>query len=80
MTATRRAFAVLVIGCYLILAACAGSGESATGIMNEQDESQILAVLQASVAAWNRGDLKGHLAIYDPSVTAMTKKRPPSDD
>jgi len=44
--------------------------------MNEQDESQILAALQSSVAAWNRGDLKGHLASYDPSVTVMTKNGP----
>jgi ketosteroid isomerase-like protein len=44
--------------------------------MNEQDESQIMAALRASVAAWNRGDLKGHLAIYDQSVTVMTKIGP----
>ncbi|MEP6998342.1 MAG: nuclear transport factor 2 family protein [Betaproteobacteria bacterium] len=36
----------------------------------------MLAVLQASADAWNRGDLKGHLEIYDPSVTVMTKSGP----
>lgn len=36
----------------------------------------MMAALQASAAAWNRGDLAGHLAIYDESVTAMTKSGP----
>ena len=76
-TATKRAFATsLVAGCCLMLVACAGLSQSPTGIMNKQDESQIVAALQASVEAWNRGDLKGHLAIYHPSVTVMTKKGP----
>lgn len=51
----------------LLLAACASM---------PNDESQILAVLNASTDAWNRGSLAGHLAIYDPSVTAMTKQGP----
>jgi ketosteroid isomerase-like protein len=74
---TKRAFAAsLLAGCCLMPGACAGPSQSPTGIMNERDESQILAALQASVEAWNRGDLKGHLAIYDPSVTVMTKNGP----
>lgn len=36
----------------------------------------MLASLAASAESWNRGDLKGHLAIYDPAVTAMTKNGP----
>ena len=36
----------------------------------------MLAALKASTEAWNRGSLQGHLAIYDPSVTAMTKQGP----
>ena len=40
------------------------------------DREQMLAALQASEDAWNRGDLKGHLAMYDESVTAMTKNGP----
>ncbi len=76
-TVTRRAFAASLLGgCCLMLGACAGPSQSPTGIMNKQGESQILAALQASVEAWNRGDLKGHLAIYDPSVTVMTKNGP----
>ena len=34
------------------------------------------AALEASAAAWNEGDLKRHLAIYDESVTVMTKNGP----
>jgi ketosteroid isomerase-like protein len=52
----------------LMLAACAA--------LPVDDRGQMLGALQASEAAWNRGDLKGHLAIYDESVTAMTKNGP----
>lgn len=38
--------------------------------------AEMLAALAASAAAWNRGDLPGHLAIYDPAVTAMTRSGP----
>ena len=40
------------------------------------DEAQIRQSLAASVEAFNRGDLPGHLAIYDESVTFMTKDGP----
>ena len=40
------------------------------------DESQIRQSLAASVEAFNRGDLPGHLAIYDQSVQFMTKDGP----
>lgn len=36
----------------------------------------MLAALAASAESWNKGSLKGHLAIYDPSVTVMTKNGP----
>jgi ketosteroid isomerase-like protein len=76
-TTIKRAFAAsLVAGCCLTLSACAGLSQSPTGTMNKEGESQILGALQTSVEAWNRGDLKGHLAIYDPSVTVMTKNGP----
>jgi ketosteroid isomerase-like protein len=76
-TTTKRVFAAtLVAGCCVMVGACAGIGQSTADVINKQDESQILAALQASVEAWNRGDLKGHLAIYDPSVTVMTKTGP----
>ena len=76
-TTTKRASALLLVaGCCLMLNACAGFRQGLTGNTERPDESQILAALQASVEAWNRGDLKGHLAIYDPSVTVMTKNGP----
>ncbi len=40
------------------------------------DEAAIRAATTASADAWNRGDLKGHLAIYVDSVTFMTKTGP----
>lgn len=76
-TTTRRAFAAsLVAVCCLLLNACTAFNQSPAAITERPDESQIRAALNASVEAWNRGDLKGHLAIYDPSVTVMTKNGP----
>lgn len=52
------------------------SVEQAGAATRSSDEAQIRAMLQASVEAFNRGDLPGHLAIYDPSITFMTKDGP----
>lgn len=41
-----------------------------------QDEAEIRAAAHASSAAWNRGDLRGHLGIYVDSVTFMTADGP----
>jgi ketosteroid isomerase-like protein len=40
------------------------------------DESEIRQRLADSALAFNRGDLPGHLAAYDASVTFMTKDGP----
>lgn len=40
------------------------------------DEAAIRAATTASADAWNRGDLKGHVAIYVDSVTFMTRNGP----
>jgi ketosteroid isomerase-like protein len=40
------------------------------------DEAAIRQALSGSVDAFNRGDLKGHLAIYDESVEFMTQDGP----
>jgi len=40
------------------------------------DEAAIRAALAASDDAFNRGDLAGHLALYDESVEFMTKDGP----
>jgi uncharacterized protein (TIGR02246 family) len=52
----------------------AGAQERAAGW--DADEAEIRASLQSSADAWNRGDLKGHLAFYDPAVTFMTREGP----
>jgi uncharacterized protein (TIGR02246 family) len=39
-------------------------------------EAEIRAATAASEDAWNRGDLKGHLAIYAADVTFMTPTGP----
>ena len=39
-------------------------------------EAQIQALSQASADAWNRGDLKGYLAIYADEMTFMTRTGP----
>lgn len=41
-----------------------------------EDEASIRAATRASSEAWNRGDLKGHLAIYVDTVTFMTANGP----
>ena len=40
------------------------------------DEADIRRQINESVVAFNRGDLPGHLAIYDENVTFMTKDGP----
>jgi ketosteroid isomerase-like protein len=40
------------------------------------DEAEIRQRLEDSALAFNRGDLPGHLAVYDESVTFMTKDGP----
>jgi ketosteroid isomerase-like protein len=41
-----------------------------------QAAAEMRAALRASADRWNAGDLKGHLAIYDESVTVMTRAGP----
>lgn len=42
----------------------------------QADEARIRQSLESSVSAFNRGDLPGHLAIYDEDVNFMTKNGP----
>jgi len=72
----RFTAAAMLAGGFLALSACAVPGQSSPGPVGAEDEAQMRASLQASADAWNRGDLKGHLAIYAPSVTVMTKTGP----
>jgi ketosteroid isomerase-like protein len=62
----------------LLLASCGNpSGPPATAESTwAGDEARMRALMNASVEAFNRGDLVGHLAIYDPTVTFMTPAGP----
>lgn len=60
----------LVVFLAAVIAAPAASADWAA------DESDIRRLLAASTDAFNRGDLPGHLAIYDAGVTFMTKDGP----
>jgi len=61
--------AAVGISC-LWLAACQSSANWKT------DETALRRLLQESADAFNKGDLPGHLASYDDSVTFMTKNGP----
>jgi uncharacterized protein (TIGR02246 family) len=77
--ALRLPFALL---CGTLLAACAApaagpaAGPAPVPASWSADEAQIRAAMAASAEAWNRADLRGHLAIYVDSVTFMTKTGP----
>lgn len=60
----------------LLLLGCASRPTQATTARRAGDEARIRAAMSASAEAWNRGDLRGHLAIYVDSVTFMTKSGP----
>jgi ketosteroid isomerase-like protein len=68
MKAANRLRSVIVLSG--LLAAGAAAADWAA------DEAQIRRQLAASTEAFNRGDLDGHLAIYDPGVTFMTGDGP----
>jgi len=67
---------VALAACMLALCACAGIEPRPQDVISAQDASQMRATIAASADAWNRGDLKGHVAIYDSSVTVMTRSGP----
>lgn len=63
-------------GCMVaaLLVGCASTG-GGTALANN-DQQALMTAVQASADAWNRGDLKGHVAIYEATVTVMTKNGP----
>lgn len=63
----------LIPAALIACGAPAGSGARAGWA---EDEAEIRAATKASTEAWNRGDLRGHLAIYEDSVTFMTATGP----
>lgn len=67
---------VLLVGLFLGACAPPSRGPAPAPAAWSADEAQIRAATAASAAAWNAGDLKGHLAIYVDSVTFMTRNGP----
>ena len=69
---------VASLGALLLQSSCASNVTSRAGTPDSWSavEEEIRASTQASAAAWNRGDLPGHLAIYVDSVTFMTTSGP----
>ncbi|MBA3553993.1 MAG: nuclear transport factor 2 family protein [Gemmatimonadales bacterium] len=60
-------------GMVLLLAAAPAAAQTSAG---KSAEAQIRALLGESEAAWNRGDLDGHLADNADSIRFMTSKGP----
>jgi uncharacterized protein (TIGR02246 family) len=59
----------------ICLAGCGGS-PSMPAPDAAATEQAILAAMHASAAAWNRGDIDGHVAMYTDSATMMTRNGP----
>lgn len=72
MSLLLRVAAVTVL---LVCGACAPRVSTSISAW-PTDEALIRDATAASADAWNRGDLKGHLAFYADSVTFMTRSGP----
>ena len=73
----RTCFLAALLLCGLLSGAFAFAAETAAPPSDwKADEAQIEALSQASLDAWNKGDLKGHLAIYAEDMTFMTQNGP----
>ena len=68
MKASTRGMAVAFLAAVLAVPAVAADWAA--------DEADIRRRIDESVLAFNRGDLAGHLAIYDERITFMTKDGP----
>lgn len=64
------------IGLRLVVLLAANLAATAAMADWSTDEAEIRRQLAASTDAFNRGDLSGHLSIYDAGVTFMTKEGP----
>lgn len=65
-----------VAALFLAVAGCAARSPGSAAASWARDQAEILAAAEASTQAWNRGDLRGHLAIYVDTVTFMTGDGP----
>ncbi len=71
MTIQRRALGLS----FLLAVAChGGSAGSAPAMAGTQQE--LVDAMAGSAAAWNRGDVQGHVALYTDSATMMFKAGP----
>ncbi len=66
----RQPLSIALAASVLLLSACMPAVDF------EDDRALIEAEIAGSASAWNRGDLIGHLALYVPDVTFMTKTGP----
>lgn len=73
---TRLRIATLVPIAALLVVGCSRRVADTGPAPHAADEAEIRAAMAASADAWNRGDLRGHLAIYVDSVTFMTRSGP----
>jgi hypothetical protein len=64
------------MGCAALVLAFAAAPAAAQMSKGAGVEADIQALLNESAAAWNRGDLKGHLADNADSIRFMTGKGP----
>lgn len=75
-----RAIRKVVVLLAAVLSGCAAPAASGAPAARPaswvEDEAAIREATRASAAAWNRGDLSGHLAIYVDTVTFMTRSGP----
>lgn len=76
MNARRSIFLVPLVSLLLAAGSVWANGTPATPDQWKLDEMEIRRSLHDSVAAFNRGDLTGHLAIYAEDVNFMTKNGP----
>src|SRR4051794_13399287 len=74
MQTLRNILLYCVVG--LLVACNASPSQRDIQSQEARDRSEMMAALQKSTDSWNKADLKGHLAIYDESVTVMTKSGP----
>lgn len=74
----RFRLSAALLSLLLVTAGCTPAPHPATPAPADwaADEAAILALTRESSAAWNRGDLSGHLAIYVDTVTFMTREGP----
>jgi uncharacterized protein (TIGR02246 family) len=68
--------AASVLLCALVSSAFSAQSAAPQPSSWKANEQQIRAATAASADAWNRGDLKGHLALYAEDVTFMTRSGP----